>query len=157
MFPRELEGRMRAKLGLADERPGDRELVEGVLQLLAAGAVDYPVFWRRLSRFAAAGGAELVRDLFLDRNAFDSWLRTIRGAPAGRARVAGARMLRSNPKYVLRNHLCELAIRQAKLGDFSEVEACWAWSRRPSTNTRNTSKAGFPPDWASHIEISCSS
>ena len=63
---------MRAKLGLADERPGDRELVEGVLQLLAAGAVDYPVFWRP-ARFVAAGGAGPVRDLFPDR-AFDSWL-----------------------------------------------------------------------------------
>ena len=53
VFPRELEARMRAKLGLGDAQPGDRELIEGILKLLAADRVDYPIFWRRLSRYAA--------------------------------------------------------------------------------------------------------
>jgi serine/tyrosine/threonine adenylyltransferase len=67
-------------------------------------------------------------------------------------------MLRTNPKYVLRNHLAELAIRQAKLKDFSEVETLLALVRAPfDEHPRHEDKAGFPPDWASHIEISCSS
>src|SRR5690606_29321138 len=53
VFPRELQARMGAKLGLAGEQEGDRELVEDILKLLAADAVDYPVFWRRLSQHVA--------------------------------------------------------------------------------------------------------
>jgi uncharacterized protein YdiU (UPF0061 family) len=157
-FPRELEGRMRAKLGLAGEQEGDRELVEGILQQLAAGRVDYPIFWRRLSQFVAGGPVDAVRDLFPDRERFDGWLRHYEGrlpddrAPAGRA------MLRVNPKYVLRNHLCELAIRQAKLMDMAEVEALLRLVQAPfDEHPGHEDKAGFPPDWAAHIEISCSS
>jgi uncharacterized protein YdiU (UPF0061 family) len=158
IFPRELEGRMRAKLGLEGEQPGDRELVEGILTLLAAGRVDYPVFWRRLSHFVAGGEKAPVRDLFLDRAGFDGWVSHYEARlPHDRA-AAGARMLRTNPKYVLRNHLCELAIRQAKLGDFSEVETLLSLAQAPfDEHPAHEDKAGFPPDWAAHIEISCSS
>ncbi|HVE53652.1 MAG TPA: YdiU family protein [Ramlibacter sp.] len=157
-FPRELESRMRGKLGLPDSREGDRELLEGVLKLLAADRVDYPIFWRRLSHFVGGGDVAPVRDLFLDRAGFDAWLATYEARlPADRA-AAGVAMLRTNPKYVLRNHLCELAIRQAKLGDFSEVDALLALVQSPfDEHPLHEAKAGFPPDWASHIEISCSS
>ena len=158
VFPRALEARLRDKLGLAQEQPGDRELVESVLQLLAADRVDYPVFWRRLSHFVAGGDAAPVRDLFVDRAAFDGWVRQYEARlPHDRAEAA-AGMLRTNPKYVLRNHLCELAIRQAKLGDFSEVEALLALVQSPyDEHPGREDRAGFPPDWATHIEISCSS
>lgn len=157
-FPRELEGRMRAKLGLAGERPGDRELVEGILTLLAAGRVDYPIFWRRLAHFVGGAEGAPVRDLFLDRAGFDAWAAQYEARlPADRAAVSAA-MLRANPKYVLRNHLCELAIRQAKLGDFSGVEELLGLVQSPfGEHPSHEDKAGFPPDWASHIEISCSS
>ncbi|MBC5786269.1 YdiU family protein [Ramlibacter sp. USB13] len=157
-FPRELESRMRDKLGLVDEQPGDRQLVEGILTLLAADRVDYPVFWRRLSAFVAGSELAPVRDLFLDRPGFDGWVSQYEARlPDGRAE-AGQRMLRTNPKYVLRNHLCELAIRQAKLGDFSEVEALLSLVQSPfDEHPGHEDKAGFPPDWAAHIEISCSS
>ena len=67
-------------------------------------------------------------------------------------------MLRTNPKYVLRNHLGELAIRQAKLKDYSAVEDLLALVQAPfEEHPGHEGKAGFPPDWASQIEISCSS
>ena len=158
VFPRELEQRMRDKLGLEGEQPGDRDLVEGILKLLAADRVDYPVFWRRLSRCVAGGDAGEVRDLFLDRPGFDGWFAQYEARlPHDRA-TAGGRMLSTNPKYVLRNHLCELAIRQAKLGDFSQVEVLLGLVQAPyDEHPAHEDKAGFPPDWASHIEISCSS
>jgi serine/tyrosine/threonine adenylyltransferase len=158
VFPRELESRMRTKLGLADEQPGDRNLVEGILKLLAADRVDYPIFWRRLSRFVAGDSLEPVRDLFLDREGFDGWrLQYEARLPHDRA-AAGSVMLRTNPKYVLRNHLCEVAIRQAKLGDHSGVEALLRLVQSPfEEHPEHEAEAGFPPDWATHIEISCSS
>jgi uncharacterized protein YdiU (UPF0061 family) len=162
VFPRELEARMRAKLGLADAREGDRELAEAVLQLLAKDRVDYTIFWRRLSHHVAGtGGSEPVRDLFLDRESFDAWLRQFEARLDGQGvdrAGAGLQMLRTNPKYVLRNHLGELAIRAARQKDFSEVETLLALVQSPfDEHPAHDGKAGFPPDWATHIEISCSS
>lgn len=159
VFPRELDARMGAKLGLADAGPQDRELVEAILQLLASERVDYSIFWRRLSRHVAGEPADGVRDLFLDRAAFDDWLARFLQRSAGLDRSAQAeRMLAANPKYLLRNHLGELAIRAAKLGDFSEVERLLALLEHPFDEQPGMDAyAGFPPDWASSIAISCSS
>jgi serine/tyrosine/threonine adenylyltransferase len=159
VFPRELEARMRAKLGLSDAQPGDRELIEGVLQLLAQDRVDYTIFWRRLSRHVAGDGAEAVRDLFLQREAFDAWLLQYQERLAqSQSGLAADLMLKTNPKYVLRNHLGELAIRAAKLRDSSGVRDLLAVVQSPfEEHPQHEDKAGFPPDWATHIEISCSS
>jgi serine/tyrosine/threonine adenylyltransferase len=159
VFPRELETRMLAKLGLAESRPGDRELIEEILKLLARDKVDYTIFWRRLTAHVAGAAADTVRDLFLDRSAAATWLLhySERLEADDRDRAA-ALMQGTNPKYVLRNHLCELAIRQAKLKDFSEVETLLALVQAPcDEHPGQDEKAGFPPDWASRIEISCSS
>jgi uncharacterized protein YdiU (UPF0061 family) len=159
VFPRELERRMNAKLGLhGDAAPGDRELIEGILQLLAADKVDYTIFWRRLSRHVGTAQSA-VRDLFLQREAFDAWLERYLGRLGEADReAAGARMLATNPKYVLRNHLAELAIRDAKLKDAGAVEDLLMLVQAPfDEHPEHEDKAGFPPDWASQIEISCSS
>ena len=41
---------MRAKLGLNAAHDGDSTHIDTLLHLLADNAVDYPIFWRRLSR-----------------------------------------------------------------------------------------------------------
>ena len=82
-----------------------------------------------------------------------------------RARVAGADqqalgqgMLRTNPQFVLRNHLAETAIRQAREGDFSEINRLLHLLQSPfDEHPGMQAYAGFPPDWASQLEISCSS
>jgi uncharacterized protein YdiU (UPF0061 family) len=159
VFPRELEARMRDKLGLQQTEPVDRELIEGILKLMAHDRVDYTIFWRRLSRHVAGESAETVRDLFLQREAFDAWLLQYSQRLTGeQAQQSASLMLKTNPKYVLRNHLGEIAIRQAKLKDYSEVEGLLALIQAPyDEHPGHEAKAGFPPDWATHIEISCSS
>jgi len=159
VFPNAFEARMRAKLGLADAAETDRALIEGVLKLLAAGKVDYTIFWRRLSQYMADGNAEPVRDLFLDRAGFDAWLLSFseRHAQSVRSEAADL-MLRSNPKYVLRNHLGQQAIEAAAQKDFSGVATLLALLETPfEEHPGADAYAGFPPDWASTIEISCSS
>ena len=159
VFPRELESLMLAKLGLPAAGEGDRELIEDVLQLLARDRVDYTIFWRRLSHHLGGRPAETVQDLFVNRDAFDGWLgRYTRRMRAEDAAHAAASMLQANPKYILRNHLGELAIRQAKLGDFSMVSSLLRLVQSPfAEHPEHDDLAGFPPDWASNIEISCSS
>ncbi|MBT2334513.1 YdiU family protein [Variovorax paradoxus] len=159
VFPSEFEGRMRAKLGLADAAEGDRALIEGVLKLLVAEKVDYTIFWRRLSQHMADGNAEPVGDLFLDRAGFDAWLLSFsqRHAQAPRSDAADS-MFKSNPKYVLRNHLGQQAIEAASQKDFSAVATLLALLETPfEEHPGADAYAGFPPDWATTIEISCSS
>ncbi|MDO8373477.1 MAG: YdiU family protein, partial [Polaromonas sp.] len=159
VFPEALEARMRAKLGLPDARPEDKVLIEATFKLLAADKVDYTIFWRRLCHFGTPTGREAVRDLFLDRAAFDAWALQYseRLAHADIGLVADL-MLKHNPKYVLRNHLGEQAIQAAKLKDFSGVNTLLTLLQAPfDEHPEHEAYAGFPPDWAASIEISCSS
>ncbi len=159
VFPAALERRMAAKLGFAQPLGDGRSLIEDILRLLAGGRVDYTIFWRRLSQCVAGGSVEPVRDLFADRSAFDAWLVRYldRLAPVDRP-AAGDLMLRTNPKFVLRNHLGEQAIQKAKLKDHSEVTTLLALLEAPfDEHPDMDTHAGFPPDWAAGIEISCSS
>jgi len=167
VFAAERAKRMRAKLGLVEQDGDalperlaqDQSLVEDVLKLLAQDRVDYTIFWRRLSHFNGRFETEPVRDLFLDRTAFDAWsLRyseRLTHIPRG---LATNLMLKTNPKFVLRNHLGELSIQAAKLKDFSQVNTLLTLLETPfDEHPGFEDYAGFPPDWASGIEISCSS
>jgi serine/tyrosine/threonine adenylyltransferase len=159
VFPAELQARMSAKLGLGQRDPGDRALIEGALKLLAQDRVDYAIFWRRLSHFAADGRTEPVRDLFLDRSAIDIWLAQYSQRLGHEDKALAAElMLKTNPKFVLRNHLGEQAIKLAKQKDFSGVDTLLALLEKPfDEHPGFESYADFPPAWASTIEISCSS
>jgi uncharacterized protein YdiU (UPF0061 family) len=150
---------MGAKLGLSNTLPEDRTLIENILRLLAKDRVDYTIFWRRLSHFAADAQASPLRDLFVDRAAVDDWLRRYASRLEGEDAARAARdMLATNPKFVLRNHLGELAIRQARDKDFSGVAKLLCLLAHPyDEHPGHEAEAGFPPDWASSIEISCSS
>lgn len=158
-----LDDRLRAKVGFATERDGDRALIEGLLQRMAADAADFSITFRRLAGFDSREGAanDALRDLFVDREAFDAWardygrrLRDEHSIDAERA----LRMNRVNPKYVLRNHLAETAIRAARGGDFGEVQRLLKVLSAPfDEQPEQAAYAAFPPDWAQHIEVSCSS
>ncbi len=159
VFPDAFMARMHKKLGLTQAQDSSEALVEPLLQLLAQNAVDYTIFWRRLSHAVAEGQFEPVRDLFADRAAIDAWLLSYSELLAleDKAQTADL-MLNSNPKFVLRNHLGEQAIRAAKGGDFSELATLQRLLERPfDEHPGHEAYADFPPDWASSISISCSS
>jgi serine/tyrosine/threonine adenylyltransferase len=162
-FPRALLARMSAKLGLAQAEDEDRELVDDLLRRMAADRADFSITFRRMALFSTAANADnaAVRDLFIDREAFDAWaaryaerLRREHSIDAERA----LRMNAVNPKFVLRNHLADAAIQAAQAGDFSETERLMQVLRRPfDEQAEHEAYAAFPPEWASSIEVSCSS
>ena len=162
-FPQAFEQKMRAKLGLATAQDDDRTLIDDLLKRMAGDKADFSISFRRLAQFNTTEGATnaSVRDLFLDREAFDEWavryasrLRTESSNDAERA----LRMNRVNPKYVLRNHLAEVAIQQAQAGDFTETQRLLKVLERPfDEQPEHSAYAAFPPDWAQSIEVSCSS
>eukprot|EP00456_Euglypha_rotunda_P042813 TRINITY_DN33431_c0_g2_i3.p1 TRINITY_DN33431_c0_g2~~TRINITY_DN33431_c0_g2_i3.p1 ORF type:complete len:325 (-),score=91.20 TRINITY_DN33431_c0_g2_i3:134-1108(-) len=95
----------------------------------------------------------------MDRAGFDAWLLSFleRHNQIPREQAAEL-MLRSNPKYVLRNHLGQQAIEAAGRKDFSGVATLLGLLESPfEEHPGADAYAGFPPDWASTIEISCSS
>ena len=153
--------RFGAKLGLDAGTAAPDDLLQDIRSLLAAGNVDYTIFWRRLSHWAAMQDPvdASVRDLFLDRTGIDAWLLRFAGVHAADARaLASRRMLAANPKFVLRNHLGELAIRAARQKDFGVLADLLKVLQSPfDEHPQYESFASFPPDWAAGIEISCSS
>jgi uncharacterized protein YdiU (UPF0061 family) len=125
---------------------------------------DFTLTFRRLgqvSRHDERGDAPL-RALFTDAQAFDAWCADYRARLKQEERDDAARqaaMQAVNPKYVLRNHLAEQAIRQAQQQDFSEVERLRTILRRPFDEQpeAEAAYAGPAPEWADGIEVSCSS
>jgi serine/tyrosine/threonine adenylyltransferase len=161
LYARAFARRMAAKLGLPDSSEAQIALTERLLQLLATDAVDYTIFWRRLSHWAATQQPDddSVRDLFIDRLAVDAWLLSYSELLAQYPRgLEVDLMLKVNPKYVLRNHLGELAIAAAKTKDFSVVDDLLQVLLRPfDEHPAHAAWADFAPDWARQISISCSS
>jgi uncharacterized protein YdiU (UPF0061 family) len=154
---------MAAKFGL---EPNDDlvPLIMDALQLLAQNRVDYTIFLRRLCSFDSTAGAlnAPLRDLVLDRAAFDAWALRYAAALRRQGSHDAARsmaMKRVNPKFILRNHLAEIAIRRATdHRDYSEVDRLHRLLARPfDEQPEFEAYAAEPPDWARKIEVSCSS
>ncbi|HBD32536.1 MAG TPA: hypothetical protein DC084_02945, partial [Cupriavidus sp.] len=153
----------RAKLGLRSEQEQDETLMTNLFRVLHENRVDYTLFWRNLSRVSSLDNSHdaPVRDLFLDRAAWDAWAAEYRARLQSEQSDDAARttgMLATNPKYVLRNHMAETAIRAARDKDFSEVDRLLAVLSKPFDEQPEAEPyAKLPPDWASGLEVSCSS
>ncbi|MEO7337747.1 MAG: protein adenylyltransferase SelO [Caldimonas sp.] len=164
VFADAMLARWRDKLGLVATEDDDRALVDDLLRLMAADRCDFTITFRRLAQFATDDGAANapMRDLFIDRPAFDEWaaryaMRLVREHSVDVER--GVRMNRVNPKFVLRNHIAEAAIRAARDGDLAETQRVLQVLQRPfdEQDARAAADAAFPPEWAQHLEVSCSS
>ena len=156
-------GLMRGKLGLTHPEDNDRELSSELLRLMAANAADYPRSFRALSQLGNVADASdsWFLDEFADREAAAAWLVRWRARLAREGSIAAQRQAiqqRHNPKYVLRNHLAQIAIEKAQAGDFSEVQKLHQILRQPfAEQPEHEAYAALPPDWARQLEISCSS
>ena len=155
---------MRAKLGLHESYTEDEALVKDLLDLMAQDRVDFTILFRTLCTFSGADIApnDTLRDMFLQREAFDAW--------AGRYKLRlqqeivdeatrQSQMRRVNPKYILRNYMAEAAIRKAQYEmDYSEIDRLFTLLQSPfDEQPEHERYAGYPPDWAKHISVSCSS
>ncbi len=162
-FGQTLERLMRAKLGLAHEQDNDAALANQLLEIMDANRADFTLTFRHLAALSKHGPSQdtPVRELFADPAAFDQWAHLYRTRLAEETcddTIRAQAMNRVNPKYVLRNHLAETAIRRAHEQDFSEVEQLLTVLRRPfDEQPEYAAYAALPPPWASTLEISCSS
>jgi uncharacterized protein YdiU (UPF0061 family) len=154
---------LRAKLGLQSSEPEDEQLYEAMFGLMQASHVDFTLFFRRLGDLQVNNPAfdGPLRDLFIDRAAFDAWAVQYRQRLRKEGNGDAARRLAmhaANPKYVLRNYLAQVAIERAAQKDFCEIEKLLRILGNPfDDQPEHESYAALPPDWASQLEVSCSS
>jgi uncharacterized protein YdiU (UPF0061 family) len=152
-----------AKFGLSERRKGDPELFADCYTTLQNGKVDHTIFFRALSSLARESTPydDVVATLFENRSAWYDWQRAYRERLSTEPRPEGERhaaMKRANPKFVLRNYLAQDAIAAAERRDYTEIARLHDVLRRPfDEQPENERYAAPPPDWAAHIEVSCSS
>jgi uncharacterized protein YdiU (UPF0061 family) len=164
-FAAKKDALLHAKLGLQTTRSEDGALFDALFSILPG--VDFTLFFRRLGdlRVHPADAVEQadapLRDMFIDRAAFDHWAQRYRArlqAENSDDAVRRLAMHAVNPKYVLRNYLAQTAIERAQAKDFSELARLQQVLQKPFDEQPEFAHyAALPPDWASHLEVSCSS
>lgn len=142
---------MRSKFGLILQDKGDNTLINNFLELLYTQKKDY----HRSMRMLLNQNENLLGDNF------KSWLKDYKKRMNKEENLTQSLnlMKQFNPKYILRNYLAEVAIREAEdLQKFEEIDILFRLLERPFDNHLDyESYASEPPDWAKNLELSCSS
>ncbi|KAJ6945112.1 hypothetical protein NC651_000216 [Populus alba x Populus x berolinensis] len=171
-FMDEYQAMMTRKLGLPKY---NKQLINKLLNNMAVDKVDYTNFFRLLSNVKADPKIpedELLvplKAVLLDigqerKEAWISWVQSYVHELAASGisdEQRKAQMDSVNPKYVLRNYLCQTAIDAAEQGDYSEVKRLLKLMERPYDEQPGMEKyARLPPAWAYRpgvCMLSCSS
>ena len=102
-----------------------------------------------------------ARNDFIDRDAIDQWFSDYIARLQAELSIDADRKQRMNavnPKYILRNHLAQVAIEKAQQQDFSEVAKLLSVLERPFDEQEQYQEyANPPPPDLECIEVSCSS
>ncbi|XP_002972273.2 uncharacterized protein LOC9651291 [Selaginella moellendorffii] len=161
---------MTKKLGLKEY---NKDLTSKLLSNLAFDKVDYTNFFRALASVNLTEPItedtlvplkSVLPDISKERKkTWMDWLSLYREKAEGISDESRkAAMNKVNPKYVLRNYLCQSAIDAAEAGDFSEVRQLLEVMKRPFDEQPEVEKkyARLPPTWAYRpgvCMLSCSS
>ena len=151
------------KLGLESKYPEDQKLFDTLFSIMQESQVDFTLFFRRLStlKIEEFESNTAIRDLFINRDAFDDWSVQYRKRLKLENSSDESRKIKMNavnPKYILRNYLLQVAIENAENDDFTEVNKLLKIMERPFDEQPEYEEyANLPPDWAADIAVSCSS
>jgi uncharacterized protein YdiU (UPF0061 family) len=111
------------KIGLADGRAGDADLINRLFSTMHEAGADFTLTFRRLSLAAESSETEsALRELFAQSPGIDEWVRNWRERLATDRQSTAERatsMRRVNPAFIPRNHRVEAALNAAsERGDF---------------------------------------
>lgn len=154
-----LIGLLRAKLGLDIPNDNDSDLLRSLFTLMENGRIDMTPFFRALSRYDGDRAPLLALTLapsqlneWCDR--YDERLNFNTSSEEERH----ANMLRSNPKYVLKNYILQEAIDAAENDDFTLVNDLLKIAQNPyDEHPEFEHYAGITPKQHTNLKLSCSS
>jgi uncharacterized protein YdiU (UPF0061 family) len=148
---------MRAKLGLEIEERNDTKLIKQLLAVLGTQGIDYTAFFRRLSHYN--GDKTDLLELSTVEAPLSQWL----GDYDKRLELESSdernqKMLRTNPKYVLKNYILQEAIESAENGDSSLVNKLLKLAQNPfDEHPKFERYAEATPSSYQNLKLSCSS
>ncbi|MDE0039222.1 MAG: YdiU family protein [Gammaproteobacteria bacterium] len=171
-YTRGSEAMVAAKLGLREYLPSDEQLSSELFELMGAAETDMTLFFRNLADVDLENpGMDPLVDAYYEpaalspalRERTEAWL----GTYAQRVRAENwpervARMNATNPRFVPRNYLAQLAIDEAERGEFALLGELMDVLRRPYDEQPGRERfAEKRPEWARHRAgcsmLSCSS
>jgi len=153
----------RSKLGLQSKEDGDTGLIERLLQAMNDSRVDFTNFFRGLSDVKKTSKPIEIslRNDFVDRENIDQWFADYINRLQSEVLNDAERktsMNQVNPKYILRNHLAQIAIEKAQQDDFTEVERLHQILLTPFDEQEAFDHYSKPPPVdMERIAVSCSS
>ena len=148
-----------AKLGLNEFKESDAELIAELNELLQKVETDMTIFFRELCKIQEPNINNLTY-AFYDQNSIpekewnlwlDKWWARVQSEPNRKL------MLETNPKYVLRNWMAQLAIDAAEVGDFSISEKLHLMLKKPYSEQPEFESEWYKkrPEWAQN-RVGCS-
>jgi uncharacterized protein YdiU (UPF0061 family) len=152
----------RQKLGLEIKKGTDQNLIDELLKILEIYQVDYTIFFRRLCFFKPNGNHQHLKQLLIKQNELDDWINQYQKRLTAEPQNDDERkkkMVKHNPKYILRNYMAEIAIQKAETNkDYSEISRMLKLLQSPyDENPECEEYARHPPEWSKEISINCSS
>ena len=147
------------KLGFDIFKSEDEEIITELISILQTVETDMTIFFRLLSKIENPN-LEYIRYAFYDEekipdndwnNWLNKWWNRVKGKPDR------DKMRLSNPKYVLRNWMVQLAIDAAEKEDYSVAEEIYELLKRPYDEQPEYEDKWFMkrPEWARH-RVGCS-
>ncbi len=164
---------MRSKIGLTKAMPEDQDLISQLEIVLHKAETDMTIFFRRLADFEKETDEgdqfleDLLNDAFYEKETFKDEIRTdwknwfssyqkrltLESLSNEERKVL---MNKSNPKYVLRNYMAQLAIDAANQGDYSVIHELHELLKQPYAEQKEYEKwFAKRPEWARH-KVGCS-
>ncbi|MFD1063322.1 YdiU family protein [Winogradskyella litorisediminis] len=161
---------MKSKLGLYDVDENDLKLIQDLEDVLHASETDMTIFFRNLSKLKKSKKFEslaIIEDAFYkpkeitgDIEAqWKNWL--IRYHSRLKIETLTdeerkAKMNLTNPKYVLRNYMAQLAIDDANKGNYGLIDELFQLLKHPyAEQPQNEKWFAKRPEWARH-KVGCS-
>ena len=161
---------MRSKIGLETKDKGDSRLIQDLEDALLKMETDMTIFFRLLSQYKIGqidSAIDLIKPAFYDTKGFstdnqevwkawfvryDDRLKNEQSAD----KIRSEKMNRTNPKFVLRNYMAQLAIDQADRGKYQLIDELFQLLKNPYDEQPKFEKwFAKRPEWARH-KVGCS-
>jgi len=150
---------MYKKMGLYESDEKDVELFKWMLGSLESATIDFTAFFRKLSHYK--GNQKEILEIAVFQTPLQEWLDAYDVRLEKESVTQGqrkAKMLAVNPKYILKNHILQEAIDEAKNGDFSMVNNLLHVAQNPFDEHEEFESFTKPtPQKYKNIKLSCSS